>query len=139
MWLVTPMTRAGSCDGEAHALEERLAVEHGVRVDTADVPVARDVQRCVQRVRLAAVVLVHDDEVRMLGACDTSRAPRCVGKHVPHERLVRLERERLDERGERPVGGAVVDDDDLVLGVVELEQRPCRRRDDAAPRCTRRR
>ena len=109
-------------DDAAHALEERLAVEDRVGVDAADVPEARDVEAGVQRVRLAAVLLVDDDEVRVGGAA-VDRAHRLRRENVPDEHLVRLELERLDQPVERSVSGSVVDRDDLELRILEPEQR----------------
>ena len=127
-WLVTPTIRAGSSTTTAHSLQQRLAVEHRVRIDAADVPEPRDVEPCVERVGLAAVLLVHDDEIRMRpSAIDR---PHVLGrKDVPHEHLVRLQLECLDEPGERLVRGAVVHRDHLELGVFEVEERLDRRDD----------
>ena len=83
---------------EAHDLQERGGVEHGVRIDAADVPVARDVQRRVPGVRLAAVLLVHHEEVRVGSRCGRSPRTGCDLEDVAHEHLVRREVERLAQR-----------------------------------------
>ena len=116
-------------DGEAHPLEQRLAVEHGVRVDTADVPVARDVQRRVPSLRLAAVLLVDDDEVRMTrAAVDGTHGLR--REDMTDEHLSTARARTPLRAAPACVGGAVVDHDDLELGVVEPRNDRDRRLDD---------
>jgi hypothetical protein len=45
--------------------DQRVFLEHGVRVDRADVRIARRIDAAVERVRLAAVLLVDDRELGM--------------------------------------------------------------------------
>ena len=105
---------------EPHALEQGIALEDHVGVDTAEVAVARDVEAGVHRIRLASVRLVHDDEVRVRRA-SIDGVHLLAPKHRPYEDLVRLELEDVAQTLERAVRRAVVDDDHLVLGIVEGE------------------
>ena len=102
----------------AHAYEQRVARKDRVGVDAGDEPIAGDVDACVQRVSLAAVPLVHDDEVRNEPAA-IGRPNRLGRERRPHRHVVLLELEGLDDPVERPVLRAVVHDDDLELGIVD--------------------
>jgi hypothetical protein len=120
----------GILDERAHRPQEGIVVQDRVRVEHADERIHREVQATVRRVGLAAaVVLVHHDEVRVFGRL--VRPPdRLAGHDVLEAPGDGPEREPLDERLEGPVGGAVVDDDDLEARVVEAQER-ADRLDDA--------
>ena len=108
-------------EDESHPVEERVAAEERVSVDAADVAVAREVESAVQRVGLAAVLLVDHEETRVRPAA-IDAADRLRRKRPPVEPLDRLELEGGAQRREGLVGGAVVDDHDLVLGIVDLKK-----------------
>ena len=127
-WLVPPHDAGRILDDAAHAAAASIALEDRVRVDTADVAVAGDVQAGVQRVGLPAVRLVDDHEVRMVGAAVDAPDLRR-REDVANEHLVRLERKLLAKALERLVGRPVVYDDDLELRILEPEQRVDRRYD----------
>lgn len=119
---------SGILDDLAHPLQKSLAVEHRVGVDPAHVTKPRGVEPGIQRVRLPAVLLVHDDQVGVIDA-PVGRPNGLGRKDPPDEHLAGLELECIAEAIQRPVVRPVVHDDHLELGVVEIEQR-AHRRDD---------
>ena len=105
-----------------HDPQEGVLLEDRVGVDREHVRVARRVHRGVQRVRLAAVLLVDDPQVAV--APRDVHAPDRRGRQQDAERLAhRHEVEGLAEPFQRRVARAVVDDDHLVERVAQREQR----------------
>src|SRR4029453_6830144 len=88
----------------------------------ADVGVGRRIDARVQRVRLAAVFLVEDTQVRVgsRGEGDVDGGRRDPGAQSLADRN---EIERLTQPLERPVGRAVADHDHLVVRIPQVEQR----------------
>ena len=112
----------GVADDLAHRAREGCPGEDHVRVDGADVAVPGVVEARVERVRLAAVRLVDDEQAPVAGQAVVA-GHRLARDDVTRARAGRHEAQRLDEPGERVVGRAVVDDDHLEVGIVDLEQR----------------
>jgi hypothetical protein len=102
--------------------EECVRLDERVGVDGEDVWMVRGVQRRVERVSFAAVLLVDDEELRVQARAIVSPNAPCL--HGDHERRGDLEElVRLDEPRHRAVGGAVVHDDDLVARILEGQER----------------
>ena len=102
--------------------QQRFRLDDGVGVDGAHVGVAGRVHAGVQRVGLAAVLLVDHEQLpvprRAVGAVDRRVRDR------PAQRARRRDQvERLLELLHRRVLGTVVDDDHLELRVPQLQQR----------------
>ncbi len=103
--------------------QQRLGLDDRVGVDRAHVRVARGVDAGVQRVRLAAVLLVDHEQLAV--------ARRAVGRRgsaacatVPRSARGAATRSNAScSRSQRRVLGAVVDHDDLELRVAQLQQR----------------
>jgi hypothetical protein len=114
--------RRGIAQDEAHAGHQGVGGENGVGIDAEHVPIAGEVECAVQRIGLAAVLLVDHDQPRIgLAAVDPTDPLRLEPLAV--EDVARLELERLPEDVERPVRGAVVDHDHFELGIVVREHR----------------
>jgi len=105
---------------QPHPEQERLAAVHRVAVDAEDVPVAGEIECAVERVGLAAVTLADDRQPRLSVATEDPDE-RFGVEDAAEEDFDLLERERLVEPLERAVGGAVVNHDQLELGVILLE------------------
>ena len=114
--------QVGVVDDRLGDPQQRVLLEDRVGVDRADVGVARGVQAGVQRVRLAAVLLVDQPQLR-LAARDVGAADGLGRERVAQRLADRDQVEGLDEPLDGRVRRAVVDDDDLVLGVAQREQR----------------
>src|SRR5439155_2948877 len=92
-----PHDPAGILDDEAHAFEQRVALEDHVRVDSADEAVANGVEARVHRIRLAAVCLVDEEKARVGGAA--IHGPYLLAReHCAYEHLEGLELERLAKK-----------------------------------------
>jgi len=103
--------------GQGLGLEETVGVHRAKEGMTAVVDAG------VQRVGLASVLLVDDPEVGVDGAAVHAAYPR--GIELSHRRPGRLlELEGVDHPLQRPVGGSVVDDQDLVAGIPERQEGP---------------
>jgi hypothetical protein len=100
---------------------QRVLLDHRVGVDRAQVRVAGGVGARVERVGLAAVGLVDDEQVRV-PARGVRRADLGRGDRGAQDLLGRDEVERLDEPRQGPVGRAVGHDDDLELGVAQAQE-----------------
>ena len=122
--------RARVLEEGPHDVLEAPHLQHRVRVAAIEDRVAGGVQACIRRIRLAAVLLVDDAQVRVL-----ERAVHAAhGLRLDLDAIglrKRRELELADQRAERVVLRAVVDDDDLEVLVAQLQQRPHRRRDRA--------
>ena len=124
------MIRAGSWTTTPHALEQRLAIEDRVRVDAAYVPVAGDVEARIQRVRLPAVLLVDDDEVRVRRAAVDRAHGLASGRRAGRTPRTARARTRRRSRSSVPSPEPSLTDDHLELRVVEPEERLDGRHDD---------
>jgi hypothetical protein len=97
-------------------LEERVGINH------ADEPVPGCVQAGIDRVRLAAVDLVDDEELavrqRSIDAADRLCRQRALVRDFRTDEI-----EGIDQGVQRPVSGSIVDDDDLVLRIVQEQER----------------
>jgi hypothetical protein len=96
---------------------ERVVLDEGIRVDDTGQLAGREVERRVQRVRLAAVLLVDHHQLRV--------GPRAVGgayrlrvQPPPVDGRYGGELEGVHQDFERAVGGAVIHHDDLETRIV---------------------
>ena len=113
-------------DHGLHDLEEGVSPEDRVSIDAAHEGGERRVETGVQGIRLAAVLLVQEDEARHISRRHRFiRIPNAAGgdhRFVPQ--FPTAETEGVLELLDRVVARAVVDDDDFVTWVVQVCQRP---------------
>lgn len=120
---VTHPHRAGNRDGSriVHKWlpgpQQGVWLEDGVDINRAKQPAARNGDARVQRVALSAIRLIHDDQVAGVRCVD--RTDRCVGGRGVR---ANLELERMDKRRQSAVVRAVVDHDNLMVGIVLAQQ-----------------
>lgn len=106
----------------AHHAQQRLGLDDGVGVDGARELARGDVEARVQRVGLAAVVLVDHDEAGARGR-PVDRADRRRADAATVDAVDLDEVEVATQDVDRVVAGAVVDEDDLELRVGQRQQR----------------